>query len=209
MAHVSPESEQPSAALEQATELPKASSEPGPVIDEPTQPGNENQPSPQPSTANHTTSDTTEKKAWVRPSYTDESGRFWVEDSWDLNLDLALGPIFEDEVPDTVFMGRLRSGVLWIREPHFWSLGPTIEISTMDPIAFGLQGELMHFYTGLWAQLTAFVDIRPRAGFAISAGWSIWGVEAQLRHDPATKDIWSLLFKLRVPIRMLTFVGRR
>src|SRR2546426_330490 len=66
--------------------------------------------------------------------------------TWDLNVEGAYGRAFGNVDRMTGF-GRIRGGILRVREPWFFALGATYEISDLTPATFGLQGEAMHLGT--------------------------------------------------------------
>ena len=135
--------------------------------------------------------------------HTDPTGRFWMQDTWDLNVDIFFGPVLErfDRMPPWTFGGRVRGGLMLIREPMFISVGLTAMVDTWRPPAFGVESELMHLQTGLWMHAGAFMDIEASGGATFAMGWSIYGLETQLRVDPSGEGVWTVLAKLRVPLR--------
>jgi hypothetical protein len=129
---------------------------------------------------------------------------YWT---WDANVEGGLGAYFLDGARFSGF-GRVRGGVLRvdeqsISEPRFLALGMTYEISNLSPAAFGVELETLGLASGLWAQLGAFVDIQPRPGAKLGLGWSMFGVEGQLRWDRNDGVIWAAYAKLRVPVGIL------
>ena len=150
------------------------------------------------------------KKDWKNKlANTDPSGRFWVQDTWNLEVETLVGPSFERDWPfPFAFTARVRVGALLIREPIFWNFGVYADYSTWDEGAFGVSGEMLHLTSGAWGQLATFVDTDARLGFAVAGGWSLFGGEVQMRHDPNRKlPIWSLHAKVRIPIRMFLFAA--
>ncbi|MDP6942647.1 MAG: hypothetical protein QF464_00735, partial [Myxococcota bacterium] len=100
----------------------------------------------------------------------------------------------------------LRGGLLLIREPMFISVGLTAMFDTWQPPAFGVEAELMHLQTGLWMHAGAFIDIEASSGATYGLGWSIYGLETQVRVDTTGETVWTILAKLRVPLRYF-FMG--
>ena len=43
--------------------------------------------------------------------------------------------------------------------------------------------------------------IEASGGATFAMGWSIYGLETQLRVDPSGEGVWTVLAKLRVPLR--------
>src|SRR5262249_44010576 len=107
--------------------------------------------------------------------------------------------------------GRIRGGLLFIDEhdlqaPMFYALGVFYDVSDLTPATFGLQAEALSINSGFWAQVGAMIDVQPRPGFMASVGWSVVGIEGQLRWDkdkPTNGPEWALYGKLRIPIRVI------
>lgn len=135
-------------------------------------------------------------------------GAQWVQDTWDLNLDLLFGGVFRDDNP-FAFMVRVRHGALFIREPWFLHLGITAQVGMELPAAFGVQAELMHLAAGTWGELGLHVDTQGRVGGQIAAGYTWVGLELQARagRRPGEADV-SLLGIVRVPLRFFFFAGQ-
>lgn len=119
--------------------------------------------------------------------------------TWDLNVEGAYGHIFSDPSRST-FLGRARAGLLLVRRPFYWALGPTYEISALSDATFGVQGEVTWLAYGPWAQVGALMDVGGHKGAAASLGFMLFGVEAQLRDAEATGTAWSIFGKVRLPI---------
>ncbi len=150
------------------------------------------------------------KKEWANKlEHTDPTGRLWIQDTWNLEVETLVGPSFERDWPfPFAFTARLRVGALLIREPMFWNVGAYADYSTWDAGAFGVMGEVMHFTSGTWAQLSAFIDTDARMGFGVAGGWSLFGAEVQMRNDPHRDlPVWSVHAKVRIPIRMFLFAA--
>jgi hypothetical protein len=122
--------------------------------------------------------------------------------TWDWHLDLMVGPVFESPEVTWAFAGRMRGGALWVRDVVYWQLGATFEVSTRQSPSVGLQGEVMHGTSGWWAQVGAGVDLATKVGASLSTGWSIFGVEGQLRQADAQPVVWTLLAKIHLPLRL-------
>jgi hypothetical protein len=125
--------------------------------------------------------------------------------TWDLNIDGAYGRVFADPEGRWTMFGRVRAGLMYIRDSLYFSLGPTYEISKLQLATFGLQGEVMHIETGLWCQLGALVDVAPHPGLMVAAGWSLFGVEFQAREYDryGIGEAPALYGKIRIPIGVI------
>jgi hypothetical protein len=129
--------------------------------------------------------------------------------SWDADVEGAYGRIFSDPSHPSGF-GRVRGGVLWIRDPHFYMLGLTYELSDRSAATLGLQGEYLNLEAGLWAQIGALVDVAngARPGGMLSAGWSVLGVELQARSYEDLGFVPAVYGKLRIPLGIIGFALR-
>lgn len=125
--------------------------------------------------------------------------------TWDLNVDAAYGRLFSEPDARWTAFGRVRAGVMYIHDSLYFSLGPTYEISKLQPATFGLQGEVMHIETGLWCQIGALVDIAPHPGFMVAAGWSLFGIEFQAREYDTygIGEAPAVYGKIRIPIGVI------
>lgn len=125
--------------------------------------------------------------------------------TWDLNVDGAYGRLFSEPDGRWTMFGRVRAGVMYIRDSLYFSLGPTYEISKLQTATFGLQGEVMHIETGLWCQLGALVDVAPHPGFMAAAGWSLFGIEFQAREYDTygIGEAPAVYGKIRIPIGVI------
>ncbi len=135
-------------------------------------------------------------------------GARWVQNTWDLNLDLLFGGIFRDDNP-FAFAVRLRHGALIVREPWFYSIGPTVQIGMEHPTAFGVQAEIMHMAAGFWGHAGVHVDVQGRVGGQLSSGYTWVGAELQLRQGrkPGEAD-FAIYGVLRVPLRFFIFASQ-
>jgi hypothetical protein len=126
--------------------------------------------------------------------------------SWDANIEGAYGRILSDPTHPSGF-GRVRGGVLWIRDPHFLSLGVTYEFSDRSAATLGIQGEYLNLELGVWAQAGPLVDLahaaRPGGMFAL--GWSVLGVELQARSYEDLGFAPAVYAKLRIPLGIIGF----
>ncbi len=112
---------------------------------------------------------------------------------------------------------RVRAGLLAARWPFIYSIGGTYEANNLSPATFGLQAEITHIGAGIWLQLGGMVDWKAQLGGMASVGWSIFGIEAQIRGyenvlpDPMSKDGYGfqLVGKVRIPIGFILYVLSR
>jgi hypothetical protein len=125
--------------------------------------------------------------------------------TWDLNVELGYGAVLHKDEKPGFFFGRARAGVLNINEYVLYSmLGATVDVTSRGPVAFGLQGELLHLEAGFWFQLGALVDLKGHFGGAASVGFSLLGVEVENRdYGDEVGRGWSILGKLRIPIAII------
>ncbi len=125
--------------------------------------------------------------------------------TWDMNLDGGYGRLYSEPDGRWTTFGRVRAGLMYIRDSLYFSLGPTYEISKLQLATFGLQGEVMHIETGLWCQIGALVDIAPHPGFMVAAGWSIFGIEFQAREYDryGIGEAPAVYGKIRIPIGVI------
>ena len=125
---------------------------------------------------------------------------------WDLNLDGAAGRVFADPAYWGYF-GRARLGVTWVRDPAFYSLGVTYDIGKDSYATVGVQGEAMHLSSGCWLQAGAMLDLehRARPGGSFSLGFSVVGVELQVKDLPDHGWTPALYGKIRIPVGLLAF----
>jgi len=132
--------------------------------------------------------------------------RLRYANTWDLNLEAGVGSVFRDHDRLAV-LGRGRAGMLFVRDNHFWQLGVTAEYLTkVERPAFGLQAEYLNLENGLWAQLGVNMDTKTRPGGMAALGFSIVGVEVQVREFEGDGSVHAaLLGKIRIPIGIIAY----
>ncbi len=133
----------------------------------------------------------------------------------DLNLEGG-GGYFWGNQSSAIGFGRLRTGVMFAGWPVTTCFGVTFEINNLSAATIGLQAELIHVASGLWAQIGATIDGRANAGAALAVGYALFGIEAQVRgYDevrPQTFDGnygFALLGKLRIPLGYIFYALSR
>ena len=130
--------------------------------------------------------------------------------SWDANIEGGIGRVL-DAPGETTGLLRARAGVLVIRDPSFYMVGVTYELSHMSAATLGLQFEYMNLESGFWGQIGPLVDVaatKPRLGFMAAFGISVIGVEYQGR-SYLQDDFASAIFgKLRIPLGIIGFAVR-
>lgn len=141
-----------------------------------------------------------------RPVVPSPMGPLWHENTWDSMVELGAGVDTEDKGR---FFARARGGVMWVREPFFTSLGAMVEVGPYVPFGAGIQTEVVHLWTGLWANLGASVDLEARPAAIMGVGWSIFGAEARIQRLGDDESVWTLFGKLRIPVRHLVFALSR
>ncbi len=126
--------------------------------------------------------------------------------TWDANIDGAYGYIFGSKKTDSGFV-RARGGLLWVRDPNFFSLGLTYELSPESVATVGVQGEAMHLDSGMWIQVGGQLDLehKARPSGIVAVGWSILGVETQVRSYEGFGVAPAVFGKLRIPLGVIGF----
>ncbi len=134
---------------------------------------------------------------------------------FDLNIEGGLGKTLQRD--GLTGFARARAGWLTVVEPRnpqgsplYVTVGGTLATSDLGLFSVGLQGELMHLSSGFWAQGGGFVDVtKPGPGVALSAGWSLFGVEFQRRFVDEGRALtepradWAVYGKLRIPVTII------
>ena len=67
----------------------------------------------------------------------------------------------------------------------------------------GLEVETLGLASGTWLQLGVLLDVQPRPGAKLAVGWSLFGVEGQVRWDKDDGVFWAAYAKVRVPVGIL------
>ncbi len=129
--------------------------------------------------------------------------------TWDLNIDGAFGRFFGSEEAKWTGFGRIRGGALFIRDSLYSAIGATYEYSSLEKGTFGVQAELMHIEMGLWGQAGALLDVSGHPGAMAAVGWSLFGVEAQVRSYDGLGTGVGLYVKLRIPVSIIARVFAR
>lgn len=137
------------------------------------------------------------------PPIKSERGPVYLHaNTWDLNLEGAIGRFYGDSNAWTGF-GRVRAGALFIREPLYLALGATYEISNLQKATFGIQGEVLHLDMGFWAQGGGLLDVSGHPGGMLALGWSLFGVEGQVRDYDGRGTGAAVYAKIRFPISII------
>jgi hypothetical protein len=126
--------------------------------------------------------------------------------TWDLNLEGGYGKELNDG-GKWLGWGRLRAGLLLVREPRYLMLGATAELASRQRVTLGLQGELADATSGLWLQAGPTLDVRGNFGGMLAVGLSFLGVEIQRRPVDGLGDSTILLGKLRLPLGVIYHVA--
>lgn len=136
----------------------------------------------------------------------------------DLDVSGGGGYFWGEGVGRPVGFGKIRGGVMYATWPYIYSIGATFESNNLSPLAWGLQAEVTHIGAGIWLQLGGMVDWKARFAGTLAVGWSVFGIEAQLR---GYKDVLpeavpsdfgygvAILGKVRVPIGVILYVLSR
>jgi hypothetical protein len=128
--------------------------------------------------------------------------------TWDLDLNGGVGREFSD---GNAYFGtaRARTGVLWIREPRYYSLGATASVSSRLPLAFGVEAEYLNTASGFWIEPHAFLDVEGHPGGALTLGFGIFGLSGQVRQVEGGDSSTALCLLLRLPVRLLVWAFER
>ena len=137
-----------------------------------------------------------------------------------LDLDVSGGGGYhwgERGIGRPVGFGKIRGGLMYATWPFVYSIGATFESNNLSPAAWGLQAEVTHIGAGIWLQVGGMIDWKAQGAFTAALGWSVFGIEAQLRgyQDALPEPTQyfgygiSILGKVRVPIGFILYVLSR
>lgn len=138
-----------------------------------------------------------------------------------LDLDISGGGGYHWGTNDQkagIAFGRVRGGIMHVSWPFMYAVGATYEINNMSPAAWGAQAEILHIGAGIWAQVGASVDYKAQFAGIASVGWSMLGIEAQIRGYkdalPFTQPNdfgygFTLVGKIRIPVGFILYVLSR
>lgn len=134
-----------------------------------------------------------------------------------LDLDLeGGGGFFWGNRTSGIGFGRVRSGIMFVKLPIAVAIGATFEVNNVSMATYGAQLELLHLETGVWGQLGPTVDGHGNFGGLLSVGWSLFGIEAQVRgYDEVRPSAFqggygfALVGKLRIPVGYILYVLSR
>jgi len=141
--------------------------------------------------------------------------------SWDLQAEIG-GPLFGTAWRRDSFEGyfenlgdvvtfkderfhafvRLRAGFLVLKEPYYFSAGPTVTYGGFGTWAFGAQADLTSIWGGVWGQGEIAYSVDHGLRLAIGGGYRIFGGEVQVSdggHEVA------LVVKIRIPLGLIIF----
>jgi hypothetical protein len=119
--------------------------------------------------------------------------------TWDLVVEGAFGRYFGGS-DRWSGLGRARAGVLFVRDPVFDAIGLSFESSSLSKATFGLEVEALRIDGGYWGELGALLDVTGRPGALLSGGWSVFGLECQVRSVAGLGLGAAVYAKLSVPI---------
>lgn len=123
-----------------------------------------------------------------------------------MNLEGGVG--FElGQAGPLIGLGRVRVGLMWIDEadvmsPRYTSIGLMASSSGLVSGAFGLQAEWMWLNPGVWVQVGASLDTSTDPLFDLALGWSLLGVEGQLKLQDGDA-VAALFAKVRIPLGVI------
>jgi hypothetical protein len=125
--------------------------------------------------------------------------------SWDFQYEQ--GFMLNDPGPfSRRWFGRVRGGILLVKEPWILALGAVMEGAGVPSLAYGLQVEVTHLWRGVWAQATVSMDGGANMFSALSAGFSLLGFEWQRRLSAGGTVKNGYLLKLRIPVGIALFL---
>jgi len=150
-----------------------------------------------------------------QPKYHGSIGNYYKATTLDLNLEGG-GGYFWGNRSSGIGFGRVRSGVMFAGWPLTISVGATFEVNNVSMATYGAQLEFLHVASGFWAQLGPMLDARGNFGGLVSVGWSVFGIEAQVRgYDEVRPSAFqgdygfALVGKLRIPVGYILYVLSR
>jgi hypothetical protein len=130
--------------------------------------------------------------------------------TWDLNLEGGLGGAFTEAGTKLSGMFRARAGVMFVRAPHFFTVGASYQWSNRSYATIDIQAEYMHLTSGLWLQVGPLLDLEhTRPGVMVSGGISIIGVELQQRSFADLGVSTVVMGKIRAPLGFLFWAFRQ
>ena len=121
---------------------------------------------------------------------------------WDVDLQLGLGHQFSPEPALAGLLG-LRAGITRVAEPWFFTAGLTVQWPTPDTLAFGLQLEFSHLWSGIWLQPGVAIQTDRKVLLSATAGFSLIGVETRVSDLGAETPQIAVLARLRIPVGLL------
>ncbi|HXX67515.1 MAG TPA: hypothetical protein VEK07_10055 [Polyangiaceae bacterium] len=125
--------------------------------------------------------------------------------TWDLDVEGGVGRYFGSSDRWTGLV-RGRAGILFVRDPRYDSVGVSFEYSSLAKATFGVEVEIARIDAGFWAQAGALLDVSARPGGLLSGGWSILGLEAQVRSFAGLGLGVTVFAKVSVPIGVVAHV---
>lgn len=100
----------------------------------------------------------------------------------------------------------MRAGVLFVRDPVFDAIGLSYEYSSLSKATFGVEFEALRIDGGTWGQLGALLDVTGRPGALLSGGWSVFGLEVQVRSIAGLGLGATVYAKLSLPLGIVARV---
>ncbi len=150
-----------------------------------------------------------------QPKYRGSIAGYYRATMLDLNVEGG-GGFFWGNRTTGIGFGRVRSGVMFAGLPVTMSIGVTFEVNNVSMATYGAQIELLHMESGLWGQLGPTVDAHGNFGGLLSVGWSLFGIEAQVRGYDEVRPAsfqgdygFALLGKIRIPVGFILYVLSR
>ena len=106
-------------------------------------------------------------------------------------------------------MGRLKLGVMLIREPLYFSLMATGELGGVASRGIGAQLQITHVWSGLWGHVGGTWSRNDTAVVSAAVGWALLGLEWQ-RELTSSESLGDALFlELRVPLGIIYVLQTR
>lgn len=123
--------------------------------------------------------------------------------SWDAELEAGLRLVRSDDLDVSALLGRLKLGVLLVREPLYLSVTATGELGGMASAGIGAEVQLTHSWAGLWGHLGVTFTGDDTAVVRTAVGFTLFGLEWQRELDSSDVVGDALFLNVRVPVGII------
>ncbi len=132
-----------------------------------------------------------------------EGSNGWLEEYWSWDLKLELG--VARQASRYGVKGDMRTGAVYVAEPHGYAFGLVGELSSMSEPAAGVEVEYLSMKFGTFAQLGAMLDVHGRPMATAGVGWQLFALEVQYEPTPDFNrgSSWIGMAKLHFPVSWL------